>query len=94
MLGIFVVFLITSCDIWPEYVWFENQSSYIIRVNCKETNPSSFTLYPVNGKLMVEYKISKITDSNYEPKINFKYNDNDLVSVSVDNAGWIVFKNK
>jgi hypothetical protein len=93
ILCIVITILLASCKIWPHWIWFENQSSYKIQVKCDVTDPSSFILNPVDGKLKVEYKSSDA--SSYDDVIvNLKYNDNDLVSASVDSNGWVIFKNK
>ena len=102
ILGIFIICFHTSCqwyDLYYDWIWFENQSSYTISVNSDMTYPSSFTLNPVDGSLMVKTKITKINDrwmGETEPlKIDIKCNDNDNDHVRVVvRDGWIYFHNK
>ena len=90
-LGIFILILFTSCPIWPEYIWFYNESSYTIFVKCDATDPSSFTLEPVNGKLMVKYKSFHASEYLDNLTVNFNGN-NDLVTVSIRDS--VYFRNK
>jgi len=77
---IFIIILLTSCDLIHYKIFFNNKSVYKIFINCDVTTPSSFTLDPGTSQ-WVDTSINDIF------KINIKYNDNDFVSVSVKEDG-------
>ena len=92
LLAFLICFLFSSCD-FSNYrygIWFQNESSYTISINCDVTNPSSFTLAP---------GVTLFVDSNVDDasKINIEFNNHPFVVVSVHQgtyAGIIRFRNR
>jgi len=79
-----------SCDIdmlFDHRYYFDNESSYRIKIQCKDIDPSSFTLEPGEER----------NTTSKSSKIAINYNENNFVNVTIEEgrrSTRFTFKNK